>query len=93
MSLTPAETAARIGAFIRREAAVAEDDPGPTREANLFGTGCLDSLTVVALTVHIEDVFGVPISDCDLFDPPFATINGMAELIARQPRPEQRHSQ
>jgi acyl carrier protein len=88
MSFTHAETTAQIEAFIRREAAVAKGDPGFTREVNLFDAGYLDSLTVVALTVHLEDVFGIPITDSDLFDPRFATIDGMAELITQQPRPE-----
>ncbi|MFK0017327.1 acyl carrier protein [Streptomyces sp. NPDC091027] len=87
MTFTLADTAACIEAFIRREAAVADDDPGFTRQANLFDCGYLDSLTVVALTVHIEESLGVPLSDTDLFDPRFATINGMAELITQHGRP------
>ncbi|MFD7916777.1 acyl carrier protein [Streptomyces sp. NPDC059752] len=70
MTVTREDTATRIEAFIRREAAVADDDPGFTRQVNLFDTGYLDSLTIVALTVHIEETLGVPLSDTDLFDPP-----------------------
>lgn len=88
MSFTLADAATRIEEFIRREAAVADDDPGFTRQVNLFDTGYLDSLTLVALTVHVEEVLGVPITDDDLFDPRFATIDGMAELIAQQARRE-----
>lgn len=88
MNITLADAATRIEAFIRREAAVADDDPTFTRQVNLFDTGYLDSLTVVALTVHVEEAFGVPITDDDLFDPRFATIDGMAKLITQQPRRE-----
>ncbi|MDH6522332.1 acyl carrier protein [Streptomyces sp. SAI-090] len=84
MSPSPADTAASIEAFIRREAAVADDDPCFGRQVNLFDAGYLDSLTVVALTVHIEEALGTPISDIDLFDPRFATIDGMAELVAER---------
>ncbi|OON82196.1 acyl carrier protein [Streptomyces tsukubensis] len=84
MNSTPADrAAAHIEAFIRREAAVAADDPDFTRQVNLFDTGYLDSLTVVALTVYVEQVLGVQIADTDLFDPAFATIEGMAGLITR----------
>ncbi|MFG2783789.1 acyl carrier protein [Streptomyces prunicolor] len=82
MSTSPADAAASIEAFIRREAVVADDDHGFSRQVNLFDTGYLDSLTAVALTVHIEESLGTPISDTDLFDPRFATIDGMAELVA-----------
>lgn len=88
MSPTLTDTAARIEAFIRREAAVADDDVHFTRRVNLFDTGYLDSLTIVALTVHIEEALGVPISDTDLFDARFATIEGMAELITQRARRE-----
>ncbi|MBT2511210.1 acyl carrier protein [Streptomyces sp. ISL-98] len=81
MSLTPIHAAAEIEAFIRREAAVADDDPHFTQQVNLFDTGYLDSLTVVALTVHIEECLGVTIGDTDLFDPRSATIEGMTDLI------------
>jgi len=62
MSPSPAETAASIEAFIRRAASVADDDPGFSRKVNLFDAGYLDSLTVVALTVHIEEALSTPIS-------------------------------
>jgi len=39
---------------------------------------------MVALTVHIEEVLGIPISDTDLFNPRFTTIDGMAELVAER---------
>ncbi len=84
MSPSPADTAASIEAFIRREASVADDDPGFGRQVSLFDAGYLDSLTVVALTVHIDEALSTPISDSDLFDPRFATINGMAELVAER---------
>jgi acyl carrier protein len=82
MSFTRANTSASIEKFIRREAAVADDDPHFTRQVNLFDAGYLDSLTVVALTVHIEDVLDVAISESDMFDARFASIDGIAELIA-----------
>ncbi|MDQ0773037.1 acyl carrier protein [Streptomyces aurantiacus] len=40
----------------------------------------------MALTVHIEEALGIPISDTDLFDARFATIEGMAELITQRAR-------
>ncbi|WP_416969353.1 acyl carrier protein [Streptomyces sp. 4F14] len=63
------------------------DDPSFSRQVNLFDTGYLDSLTVVALSVHIEENLGTPISDTDLFDPRFATIDGIAELVAEHADP------
>ncbi|MFF5781840.1 acyl carrier protein [Streptomyces virginiae] len=84
MALSPADAATHIETFIRREAAVADDDPGFTRQVHLFDTGYLDSLTVVALTVHVEEVLGVSITDADLFDTRFATIDGIAELITQR---------
>jgi acyl carrier protein len=78
---TDAEIAARIEAFIRHRFRVPPDDAWFTRGANLWEQGYVDSTGVVDLIAHLEHTFGVALPDEVLFDPSFATIDGMAAIV------------
>jgi acyl carrier protein len=54
----------------------------PPIDADLFETGCLDSLSFVSLLVHIEEEFGVQIDLKDLDLNRFQSIANIAEFIA-----------
>lgn len=52
------------------------------REINYFDSGWLSSMEVVEFVTEIEQKFDMQFSETDLQDSRFATINGLAELIA-----------
>ncbi|GAA0903343.1 acyl carrier protein [Virgisporangium aurantiacum] len=53
---------------------------GPHSE--LFDSGYIDSLGIVALTTYIEQQFGVAFTEEQLFDPRFVTVAGIAQIVA-----------
>lgn len=65
---------------------VAQNDPKFNEHAELFDSGYIGSLGIVCLTAYIEQEFGVTLTEEDLFDPNFTTIDGMAEIIAARTR-------
>jgi len=79
--------AAALEKFIRESAQVPEEDSEFGRSAQLFDSGYVDSLGIVALMVFIETSFGIELAEEDLFDIRFATIDGISEIIGeRLPR-------
>lgn len=75
-------------AFIRDLAGAADDNALSTR-VDLFDSGYVDSLGVVALTAHIASAYGVHLNEQELFDTRLSTVAGIAEIIAEH----QVHSQ
>ena len=65
---------------------IAKDDPDFSRDIDLFDTGYLDSLGLVALTTFLEDTYAFSLTGEDFFDPAFTTINGMARLLTERVR-------
>ncbi|MFG1928814.1 acyl carrier protein [Cryptosporangium sp. NPDC048952] len=80
--MDPDSIALAIENFVRNAGAVAIDDASLTRTTHLFDAGYVDSVTLVALSVFIEETFNVPVDEHDLFDPGFTTIGGMAKLVS-----------
>lgn len=55
---------------------------GPiTAETALLSSGLLDSLSMLQLTTHLSDTFGIEFEDDDFTAENFATAGGLAELV------------
>jgi acyl carrier protein len=67
--------------FIREVGQVADDDVDFTRQTHLFRSGYLDSLGTALLIAHIEDEFQLELSDDQLSDPAFQSIDGISAII------------
>ena len=67
--------------FIREVGRVADDDVDFTRQVQLFHAGYLDSLGVTQLIVHIEEEFQLELSDEELSDPAFQSIDGISAIV------------
>lgn len=86
------DIARRLEVFLRESFQIAEDDPGFTRDVDLFEAGYVDSVGVIETLAFITDTFGVEVPDEALLSDAFATIDGMAAVIGeltgcRQPGP------
>ena len=68
--------------FIREVGQVADDDVDFTRQVQLFRSGYLDSLGAAQLIVHIEEEFQLQLSDDELSDPAFESIDGISAIVA-----------
>lgn len=55
----------------------------PSRDTDLFETAVLDSLSLVALLLHLENEFGVKISLADLDLDHFQSIARLAKFVVR----------
>jgi acyl carrier protein len=78
--------------FIRLEGSVATDDAEFGRDIDVLETGYLDSLGIVHLIAHIEQEFDLQLTDDVLLDPRFASINGIAAILAEELQQTPAHS-
>ncbi|MCA9611461.1 MAG: hypothetical protein H6721_05125 [Sandaracinus sp.] len=69
-----------LEAFIRQRFRVRADDDGFTRKTNLWEEGYVDSAGVVEVLAFLEEQVGARLPDDLLFEPEFATIDGMARM-------------
>lgn len=67
--------------FIREVGQVADDDVDFTRQTQLFYSGYLDSLGAAQLIAHIEEEFQLELSDDQLSDPAFESIDGISAIV------------
>jgi acyl carrier protein len=67
--------------FIREVGQVADDDVDFTRQTQLFRSGYLDSLGTAQLIAHIEEEFQLELSDDELSDPAFQSIDGISAIV------------
>lgn len=81
-ALDHTQIAAFIEDYIRTTTAIGADDAGFGQDTDLFDSGYVDSLALVALTAFIEDTFVITLSEDDLFAVDFTTISGIARLVA-----------
>jgi acyl carrier protein len=79
---TKSDIRATIADFIREVGHVEPDDSAFTDDVDLFDSGYVDSLGIVALSAFIERRFRIVLTEQDLFDPRIATITGTVEIIA-----------
>lgn len=82
MDTSRSSTATTLEQLIREIGQIAEDDSEFSRTAHLFDAGYIDSIGVVTLMDLIETTFGIGLSEEDLFDERFTTIDGMSAIIA-----------
>jgi acyl carrier protein len=78
-----ASPAARIERFIRDRYQIRADDPGFTRDVNLWEEGYVDSVGVVEVIEFLEGTFGIHVPDDVLFSEEFTYIAGMADFVAK----------
>ena len=76
------DIAQRLEQFLRKSFQIAEDDPGFSRSVDLFEKGYVDSVGVTETLAYIGDAFGVEVPDEALLSDAFATVDGMARVIA-----------
>ncbi|WP_448205598.1 phosphopantetheine-binding protein [Azospirillum sp. sgz302134] len=72
----------RLEQFLRESYGIAEDDPGFNHAVDLFEAGYVDSVGIIETLAYITDAFGVEIPDEALLSDSFASIGGMAQVIA-----------
>ena len=77
------EIAADLEAYLRQRFHIAEDDALFSRDVNLWEEAYVDSVGVVELIVHLERRWEVELPDEVVFDPEFASVNGIARLVRR----------
>lgn len=82
--MTHDETADHLEVFIRTRYSISADDPGFTRDVDLFDLGYVDSIGLVELLAFINASFEVEIEDDDLLSDEFSNIHGMAKIVSRQ---------
>src|SRR6185436_13615684 len=69
--------------YLRQSSHIAEDDEHFSRDVNLWEEAYVDSVGVVELIVHLEGRWDVDLPDEVVFDPDFASVNGIARLVQR----------
>jgi acyl carrier protein len=77
------EVAARLEAFLRESFGVSPTDPHFGRDVDLFEGGYVDSVGLAETLGFVEEEFGVQVPDEELLSDDFATIDGMARVVAR----------
>lgn len=70
--------------FIERTCLVKLGVDGLTAQTDLFVSGVLDSFSAVQLSRFIERTFSLSLGDDDRASPEYATIDGIASIIARK---------
>lgn len=80
--MTHDEIADKLERQIRQAFQVSADDPGFGRAVDLFESGFVDSVGVIELLAFVYEEFGIEVPDSALLSEQFATIDGMAAIIA-----------
>ena len=78
---SPAGIEKAIMAFVRELGNISPGDSHFSPDVDLYDTGYLDSLGIVALTTFLEAAYGLTLSEQELFDPRMATVAGIAEIV------------
>lgn len=73
--------AEQLDAHIRTRYEIDEDDDDFTLDVHLFDYGYLDSVGATALIAHIEQTYGIAVTNQDLMLHPMNTINEIAAFI------------
>jgi acyl carrier protein len=72
-----------VETFVRQQFNVGDSDSGFNRQVDLFESGYVDSVGVAELLEFLSQQFEVEIPESDLFSDDFASIDGIASIIAR----------
>jgi acyl carrier protein len=60
------------------------DQSGVSPDADLFGTGLVDSVGLQRLVAHLEDTYGIRVADEDLVPENFGTLDALGRFVARR---------
>ena len=71
-----------IDGYIREKCEIEDDDPDYDWDAHLFDLGYLDSLEATLLLFHLEETYGITISQKDLVMFPMNTVREIARVVA-----------
>ncbi|MGH2960827.1 MAG: acyl carrier protein [Solirubrobacterales bacterium] len=77
------ELAERLESFVRDSFDVTPGDDHFGRDIDLFEQGYVDSVGLTELLAFMEEEFQVEVPEDDLLSDEFATIDGMAGVLAR----------
>ncbi len=69
---------------IRSRYEIEEDDEDFTVDVHLFDYGFIDSIGATALIAHIEQTYGIQVTNQDLMLYPLNTVREIAEFISRK---------
>jgi acyl carrier protein len=72
--------AQELETFVRERFRVRDDDSAFSRTTNLWEEGYVDSAGVVEVLAFLEEKIGARLPEDLLFEPAFATIDGMARI-------------
>jgi acyl carrier protein len=81
--MTALEVAERVEQYVRAQFRVSPGDTRFSRSQPLFDMGYVDSVGVVELLAFIAKEFQVHLPDEIIMTDEFATIDGMAAIVAR----------
>ncbi|MBZ6288446.1 acyl carrier protein [Streptomyces olivaceus] len=79
-----AAAADRLEALICEIGHISADDPSFGRRVNLFQAGYADSLATLQVIAQVESDFGIELTEEDLFDPRFGTIDGITAVAGER---------
>jgi methoxymalonate biosynthesis acyl carrier protein len=74
------DTVNEVRKLLSEKLAIDVDSP----DADLLGTGLLDSLGLIQLLVHLEEKFGVQISLAEIEIEDLRSVSSIAALVVRQ---------
>lgn len=74
----------RLEKFVRDIGQVSDDDTEFDRRVHLFDAGYVDSLGAIQLIGHVEADFGIELTEEDLFDPRFSSIDGITAVAGER---------
>jgi acyl carrier protein len=80
----PSDIEARLLGFVREK--LIETGEGTAAATDLFASG-LDSMGIMQLMIHIEEVFGVRVPEAEVTKENFASVASLAALVRRCARP------
>ena len=69
---------------IRERYEIDDDDDAFTPDVHLFDYGYIDSIGATALIAHIENTYGIKVTNQDLMLYPLNTIREIASFIAKK---------
>jgi acyl carrier protein len=73
----------RVEAFLRDQLKVRLDDPGFSRDVDLFDSGYVDSVGFAELLAFLEEDLGAVVPEEDLLSEEFSSVQGVARVVQR----------